>query len=86
MREAVGTADPLLDDSLFLALRWRAAGNEAELALYPESLHGFTLFPTTMARAANDRIEGWVAARGGLTPPGGGSQGATRVGVTSSIG
>jgi len=59
----VGTADSLLDDSLFLALRWQLAGNEAELALYPESVHGFTLFPTAMARAANARIEAWVAAR-----------------------
>jgi acetyl esterase len=59
----VGMADPLLDDSLFLALRWQVAGNEAELALYPESVHGFTLFPTAMARAANERIEAWVAAR-----------------------
>jgi len=59
----VGTADFLLDDSLFLALRWHAAGNEAELALYPESVHGFTAFPTAMARAANERIEAWVAAR-----------------------
>jgi acetyl esterase/lipase len=59
----VGTADSLLDDTLFLSLRWRAAGNQAELAVYPESLHGFTLFPTAMARAANERIESWVAAR-----------------------
>ena len=59
----VGGSDPLLDDSLFLALRWVAAGNEAELALYPESLHGFTVFPTGMARAANARIEAWAAAR-----------------------
>jgi len=65
----VGTADPLLDDTLFLAMRWRAAGNEAELALYPESLHGFTVFPTAMARAANERIGAWVAARAsGSTP------------------
>jgi acetyl esterase/lipase len=60
---SAGTADPLVDDSLFMALRWRAAGGAAELALYPESLHGFTLFPTAMARAANARIEAWVAAR-----------------------
>jgi acetyl esterase/lipase len=59
----VGTADTLLDDSLFLAMRWRAAGSEAELAIYPESLHGFNVFPTAMARAANERIEAWVAAR-----------------------
>jgi len=64
----VGTADALLDDTLFLALRWRAAGNGAELALYPESLHGFTLFPTAMARAANERIETWVAAMASTGP------------------
>jgi len=59
----VGTADYLYDDSLFMALRWRAAGNEAELDIYPESVHGFTVFPTAMARAANARIEAWVAGR-----------------------
>jgi len=59
----VGTADYLYDDSLFMALRWRAAGNEAELAVYPESVHGFTVFPTAMARAANARINAWLAAR-----------------------
>jgi acetyl esterase/lipase len=58
----VGTADYLYDDSLFMAMRWRAAGNEAEFAVYPESVHGFTVFPTAMARAANARIEAWVAA------------------------
>ena len=59
----VGTADSLYDDSLFMAMRWRAAGNEAELAIYPESVHGFTVFPTAMARAANERIQRWLAAR-----------------------
>jgi acetyl esterase/lipase len=58
----VGTADYLYDDSLFMALRWRAAGNEAELAVYPDSVHGFTVFPTAMARAANERITRFVAA------------------------
>jgi acetyl esterase/lipase len=58
----VGTADYLYDDSLFMAMRWRAAGNEAELAIYPDSVHGFTVFPTAMARAANERIQSWVAA------------------------
>jgi acetyl esterase/lipase len=58
----VGTADSLYDDSLFMAMRWHAAGNEAELAVYPESVHGFSVFPTAMARAANQRIESWVAA------------------------
>jgi acetyl esterase/lipase len=57
----VGTADSLYDDSLFMALRWRAAGNEAELAVYPESVHGFTVFPTAMARAAHTHIHTWLA-------------------------
>ena len=58
----VGTADYLYDDSLFMALRWRAAGNDAELAVYPDCVHGFTAFPTKLARAANARIAAFVAA------------------------
>jgi acetyl esterase len=58
----VGTADPLLDDSLFLAARWRAAGNDAELAVYPECIHGFTALPTDLARAANARIDAFLLA------------------------
>lgn len=59
----VGMLDPLLDDSLFMAARWEAAGNEAELAVYPESEHGFTGFPTGMARAARARQHRWVTGR-----------------------
>jgi acetyl esterase/lipase len=50
----VGTMDPLLDDSLFMSSRWQAAGNETELQVWPEAVHGFNLFPTGMARASND--------------------------------
>jgi len=46
----VGTRDPLIDDSLFMAMRWRAAGAEARLSVYPESIHGFVAFPTGIAR------------------------------------
>ena len=38
---SVGTLDPILDDSLFMAVRWTAAGNDAELAIYPGGVHGF---------------------------------------------
>jgi acetyl esterase len=48
----VGALDPLLDDSLFMAARWRAAGNDAELLVYPESVHGFHAFPTGIAQMA----------------------------------
>jgi acetyl esterase/lipase len=53
----VGSADRLLDDSLFLAARWRAAGNDAELAVYPDCVHGFTFFPIELAVRARTRVE-----------------------------
>ena len=49
----VGTLDPLLDDSLFMAARWEAAGNESRLLVYPEAVHGFTAFPIQVADLAN---------------------------------
>lgn len=57
---SVGTLDPLLDDSLFMAARWIAAGNEAELALYPGGIHVFNLFPIPLAKRANERIMGFI--------------------------
>jgi acetyl esterase/lipase len=56
----VGSADHLLDDSLFLAARWEAWGNEAELAVYPDCIHGFNGFPLELAKRANERIETFV--------------------------
>ena len=41
-----GTADPLLDDTLFMFMRWISSGSEAELALFPGGIHGFA--STTM--------------------------------------
>lgn len=49
----IGTADPLLDDSLFMAARWEAAGNDADLRVYADGIHGFNAFPTGLALAAN---------------------------------
>jgi len=40
----VGTADPLLDDTLFMASRWQAAGNETRLKVYPGGVHAFDAF------------------------------------------
>ena len=45
----------LLDDSLFMASRWLAAGNRIEFALYPGALHGFNLLPHEQALPANQR-------------------------------
>lgn len=57
----VGTLDYLYDDSLFMATRWRTSGNPAQLAIYPASPHGFTVFPTKLTRAANDRTDAWLS-------------------------
>ena len=53
----IGTLDPLLDDSLFMHARWIAAGNDAELAVFPGGVHGFTAFDDELARQANARSE-----------------------------
>lgn len=45
----IGTADALLDDSLFMCARWQAAGNLAELRVWPEAPHGFVSLPMTIA-------------------------------------
>ncbi len=57
---SVGTLDPLLDDSLFLHARWRAAGSPAVLAVWPGGVHGFNAFPIPMAERANQRIESFL--------------------------
>ena len=44
----VGTADHLVDDTLFFAARWAVAGNEAELLVYPEAPHGGIGLPTVL--------------------------------------
>jgi acetyl esterase len=49
---SVGTSDALLDDTLFMHARWIAAGNNAELDIYPGAAHGFTLFPNAQADKA----------------------------------
>ncbi len=59
----VGTLDAFYEDNLAMAMRWVAAGNLAELAVYPESPHAFTSFPTAMARAAGRRQSEWIAER-----------------------
>jgi acetyl esterase/lipase len=59
----VGTLDVLLDDNLAMAARLSGAGNEVDLRVFLESMHGFTSHPTSMATAALDGAEAWLASR-----------------------
>jgi hypothetical protein len=36
---------------------------EVDLRVFPESMHGFTSYPTAMAKAALDGVERWLAGR-----------------------
>lgn len=53
---SVGSVDPLLDDSLFMHMRWQAAGNVSYLAIYPGGTHGFNSFDRELATAGNRGI------------------------------
>ena len=44
----IGTADHLLDDTMFFAQRWVLAGNEAELLVYPDAPHACIGLPTVL--------------------------------------
>jgi acetyl esterase/lipase len=57
---SVGTADPLVDDSTFLAARWHQAGNPTELDVYPEAMHGFDSVPIALAEVAMGRYVAWA--------------------------
>lgn len=50
-----GTLDPLLDDTLFMAARWEAAGNDAEIALHPGAPHEFLNLRDRISAAADAR-------------------------------
>ncbi|MGQ3673069.1 alpha/beta hydrolase [Xanthobacter sp. TB0136] len=56
----VGTKDPLLDDTLFMANAWMAAGNAAELAVYPGGCHVFISFPGSLTDRALERIDAFL--------------------------
>jgi acetyl esterase/lipase len=58
----VGSADPLLDDTLFMYGRWVAAGNRAGLAVYPGAPHAFDAFDVPVADTALDRICSFISA------------------------
>lgn len=58
----VGTLDPLVDDTLFMAARWTAAGNAAELSVWPGSAHVHVALEDPNAEPAMARIEAFLKA------------------------
>lgn len=56
----VGTQDPLLDDSLYLHARLIAAGNVAQLSVWPGGAHGFNAFPISIAERSNAQIAAFL--------------------------
>lgn len=59
---STGTRDPVLDDSLLMAMRWVSAGSPAELAVYPGGCHVFQLFDFPMAHRSIDRCGAFLKA------------------------
>ncbi|MBK7976171.1 MAG: alpha/beta hydrolase [Deltaproteobacteria bacterium] len=59
---SVGTLDPVVDDTLLMHERWVAAGNRAELAVYPGGVHGFDELRYPLADEANARIHAFLRA------------------------
>ena len=51
--------DHLLDDTLMLAARYAAAGNDVELFVAPDMPHGFMAFPCGITRAWATATETW---------------------------
>ncbi len=58
----VGERDPLRDDTLLMAERWRAEA-PVECHLLPEAPHGFIRFPTRMAAQVRQRVYEWIRQR-----------------------
>lgn len=56
----VGDTDPLLDDSLFMAARWRAAGSDASLEVWPGGIHAFDSFETEHGLAARAHMANFL--------------------------
>jgi acetyl esterase len=59
---SVGTKDMLLDDTLFMASRYAAAGNRTELAIWPGGCHVFIRFDSALSKQALSRIDAFVEA------------------------
>ncbi|QCI65765.1 alpha/beta hydrolase [Phreatobacter stygius] len=56
----VGSRDPLVDDTLFMAARWAASGNAAALEVFPAGCHVFIGFPGSNTDRCLARIDAFM--------------------------
>jgi acetyl esterase/lipase len=49
-----------VDDTLLLATRAAAAGNDVELFVAPDMPHGFFAFPCAMTKLWGERFNAWL--------------------------
>ena len=56
---SVGVNDHFRDDSLFLGARLLADERPVDLAVFPDSPHGFPNLPSKMAVAFQERVDAW---------------------------
>jgi acetyl esterase/lipase len=59
----VGTEDHLLDDSLGLAARWAAAGNDTDLVVLPDLPHAFEMYRCRIVDACAAAKAAWIESR-----------------------
>ncbi|MDX5593198.1 alpha/beta hydrolase [Pseudovibrio sp. SPO723] len=59
----VGTEDPLLDDSLFLAARLQATNCEVHVEIYPNGCHVFQSFDLGLAKLSGESIDTFIKDR-----------------------
>ncbi|MEH3147226.1 MAG: alpha/beta hydrolase [Methylobacterium frigidaeris] len=59
---SVGTRDPLLDDTLFMSMRWAAANNGGYTAVYTGGCHVFIRYPIAMSDRALELVERFLMA------------------------
>ncbi|WP_062203568.1 alpha/beta hydrolase [Aureimonas sp. AU12] len=69
----VGTRDLLLDDTLFMAARWQAAGNSARLSVWPDGAHVFQAFASRAADASLAEMHAFLSEALAAGRDGGGS-------------
>lgn len=58
----VGSADPLLDDSIMMAAELTRQGAEYELHVVPDAPHAFNRLPLGLAEFANEHARRWMSA------------------------